>query len=104
MEKICERVEISVNKNSVYGDTSALVPGGVRLGTCSLTTRGFIENDFLKVVDFLERAVQLALEIQKTTTNIAQFISAVEKSPEVVQLRQEVQNFATQFPMPGLDM
>jgi len=33
MEKILEYVSISVNKNAVFGDTSALVPGGIRIGS-----------------------------------------------------------------------
>ena len=43
IEKICERVDISLNKNAVFGDKSAISPGGIRLGTAALTTRGFKE-------------------------------------------------------------
>lgn len=32
VERICELAAITVNKNSVPGDKSALVPGGLRLG------------------------------------------------------------------------
>ena len=38
MEAICEKVSISLNKNAVLGDKSALSPGGVRIGTPALTT------------------------------------------------------------------
>ena len=31
-EKVLELVSVTVNKNSVPGDTSALFPGGLRLG------------------------------------------------------------------------
>ena len=37
---------ITLNKNSVPGDKSALVPGGMRLGTPAMTTRGLKEEDF----------------------------------------------------------
>ena len=40
-EKICDLLSITLNKNCVPGDVSAISPGGVRLGTCALTTRGF---------------------------------------------------------------
>jgi hypothetical protein len=33
----------------IAGDTSALVPGGLRMGSPALTSRGFIESDFEKV-------------------------------------------------------
>ena len=45
VEKVCELVGISINKNSVPGDKSALSPGGIRIGTPSLTTRGFKEDE-----------------------------------------------------------
>ena len=32
VEYLCEKVDISLNKNSVFGDTSAINPGGVRIG------------------------------------------------------------------------
>lgn len=32
MEKLCDLCNITVNKNAVFGDSSALAPGGVRVG------------------------------------------------------------------------
>merc|ERR1719437_87386 len=40
LEKVCEAVSISCNRNTVPGDASALSPGGVRIGTPAMTTRG----------------------------------------------------------------
>ena len=42
-----ELAHIAANKNTVPGDVSALVPGGLRMGTPALTTRGFLEKDFV---------------------------------------------------------
>lgn len=44
-----QAVGITLNKNAVHGDTSAAVPGGVRIGTPALTTRGFDTSDFERV-------------------------------------------------------
>jgi glycine hydroxymethyltransferase len=65
MEKVLELASITVNKNSIPGDTSALNPGGVRLGTPALTTRGLNENDFDQVAMFLHRGYQIALHVQE---------------------------------------
>ena len=49
LELICDMVDISLNKNSVVGDKSAFNPGGVRIGTPALTTRGLKENEFQRL-------------------------------------------------------
>ena len=64
VENVCNRCMITVNKNSVPGDKSALVPGGMRLGAHALTSRGFKEADFEKTVELIDKAVSIAKEIQ----------------------------------------
>lgn len=58
-QSVLDLASVTVNKNSVPGDKSAIIPGGVRIGTPALTTRGFKEDDFDKVADFLDRCVRL---------------------------------------------
>ena len=52
VERVCELAGLSLNKNTIPGDKSALMPSGVRMGTPALTSRGFDEGDFEKVVSF----------------------------------------------------
>jgi glycine hydroxymethyltransferase len=109
MEKTCDAVSITLNKNTVPGDRSALSPGGVRIGTPALTTRGFGEADFAAVADFLHRTSQLALAVQASTAKgaactTAEFVAALAAPPHdaaAVALRAEVNAFARKFPMPG---
>jgi len=103
MQTICDNCSITLNKNAVLGDKSALTPGGVRIGAPALTTRGFSEVHFRQVADFLHQAVQIALEIQKTTKTMKEFEAAVKASADVRALKIAVQSFVTQFPMPGFD-
>ena len=49
VERVLELAHIASNKNTVPGDISALVPGGLRMGSPALTSRGFVEKDFEKV-------------------------------------------------------
>jgi glycine hydroxymethyltransferase len=46
MQLACDAVKITLNKNSVPGDTSAMIPGGVRVGAPAMTSRGANEEDF----------------------------------------------------------
>jgi glycine hydroxymethyltransferase len=106
MEKLCDLVKITLNKNAVHGDTSALTPGGVRLGTPALTSRGFKEEDFEQVAAYLHRAVQIALLVQEKIGSklIKDFVAALEGHGELEQLKKDVEEFCMQFPMPGIDV
>jgi len=102
LEKLYDFVSISTNKNAVYGDTNAISPGGIRLGTPALTSRGFKEQDFVKIAEFLDRGVKIALEIQsKSGKQLKDFISAIPLHPGIKPLKEEVQEFSKKFPMPG---
>merc|ERR1719265_1252499 len=65
LEKVCECASISLNKNTVPGDASALSPGGVRIGTPAMTTRGCTAEDWKSIAGFLHRCCEIALAIQK---------------------------------------
>ena len=58
-----ELANIAGNMNTVPGDKSALVPGGLRVGTPAMTSRGFDEKDFEKVASFIDRGVKIAHEV-----------------------------------------
>lgn len=86
----------------MHGDTSALVPGGIRLGTPALTSRGFKEAEMEKVAEFLHRGMQIALNVQeKVGKKLADFLPALENNEELKTLRQEVEAFARNYPLPG---
>ena len=58
LEDRLDRVRITVNKNSIPGDTQpALVTSGVRIGTPALTTRGFKEEEMKIVGDLILKAI-----------------------------------------------
>merc|ERR1712127_448608 len=64
VEKVCEVCSMSLNRNCVPGDASALSPGGVRIGAPAMTTRGCSASDFTKIAEFLDRCCQIALQVQ----------------------------------------
>lgn len=72
-------------------------------GTPAMTTRGCLEGDFETIAEFLLRAVQIANNIQKEHAKIQEFIKGLESSRDVIELRNQVESFASQFAMPGYD-
>ena len=131
LEKLCDFLGITINskttiawvfdealtfvfaENAVSGDASAQTPGGIRLGTSALTSRDMLEPDMKTVADFLHRAVQLALLVQKESGSklLKDFVIAASTEQEgkegakmVKQLRKEVKEFATKWPLPGVDV
>ena len=96
-----------MNKNSVRGDTSAVTPGGIRLGTPAMTTRGMKEEDMQKVADLIHEARILAEKIQQSSASkkMLDFIPTMESEHFVASfqgLKQRVEALATRFPLPGL--
>ncbi|KAI0826232.1 glycine hydroxymethyltransferase [Irpex lacteus] len=113
LEKLCDIVGITINKNAVSGDASAQVPGGIRLGTSALTSRDLREADIKLVADFLHRAVQVSLVLQKEAgSKLLKDFVRVATTPEegkvgyqqVKDLGKEVRAFARQWPLPGVDI
>jgi glycine hydroxymethyltransferase len=106
MELICEEVSISLNKNAIYGDRSALSPGGVRIGTPALTSRGFTEADFVVVAGFLHRCVEIcqALQTEAGSKKLAAFKKLIPGNEIIAALKTEVKAFARSFAMPGFEM
>merc|ERR1711971_1173921 len=103
VEKVCEMASISLNRNAVHGDASALSPGGVRVGTPAMTTRGCGAAEFKKIAEFLDRCCQIALKIQSEKgKKLKDFEDGLKKNAEILALRQEVHAFASAFGYPGL--
>lgn len=130
LERICELVKyfkskklrfyvfqfsISVNKNSVPGDTSAFNPGGVRLGTPAVTTRGMNAEHMSTIASLLHQAFQIALDLNcqqqqhqvedskpfSSAALLNQFTDMAERDERVKDLAEKVKFFASTFSMPG---
>ena len=58
LEKMLDEVNITVNKNTIpFETTSPFVTSGVRIGTPSITTRGFSEEDARLVARLIAKAI-----------------------------------------------
>merc|ERR1712125_175312 len=100
-ETICEFVNLVLNKNTIPTDKSAMNPNGLRVGTPAMTSRGFLEEDFVKVGEFLARAMDVAKEVQEVagSKKLADFKKVLANSPpaSATALKAEVEAFASRF-------
>ncbi|KDO36563.1 hypothetical protein CISIN_1g032233mg [Citrus sinensis] len=108
VEKVLEAVHIAANKNTVPGDVSAMVPGGIRMGTPALTSRGFVEEDFAKVAYFFDAAVKLTVKIKSETqgTKLKDFVATTQSAnfqSEIAKRCHDVEEYAKQFPTIGFE-
>merc|ERR1712217_673119 len=102
LEKVCDACSITLNRNAVHGDASALSPGGVRVGAPSMTTRGCTTDDFKKIAEFLDRCCQISLKVQAAKgKKLKDFEAGLEESTELPALNAEVAKWAGAFGMPG---
>ncbi|KAI3770358.1 hypothetical protein L6452_01487 [Arctium lappa] len=105
LEKVCEMCHITVNKIAIFDDNGTLIPGGVRIGTPAMTSRGCLESDFETMADFLCRAAQITSSVQREHGKMVKcFLKGVENNKDIVDLGGQVEKFATQFAMPGQDL
>jgi len=103
IEKVCEAASISLNRNAVHGDVSALSPGGVRIGTPAMTTRGCGVEDMKKIAEFLDRSCQISLKVQtEKGKKLKDFEAGLVGNADIAKLRQEVESWALGFGYPGL--
>lgn len=115
VERVLELVACAANKNTVPGDRSALKPGGLRMGTPAMTTRGFQPADFERVADIVHRAVNIAKTLDVKAKEAAEknkrknpdsvsafkeYVKEGEEVVEVVELRREVEDWVGTFSMP----
>ncbi|KAK7245610.1 hypothetical protein RIF29_40457 [Crotalaria pallida] len=108
-EKILDMAFITLNKNSVPGDTKALIPGGIRIGSPAMTTRGLGEKQFALIADLVHEGVQISLEAKSLApgTKLQDFLKFVT-SPEfplgdkVSELCRKVEALTANYPIPGV--
>merc|ERR1719378_1117303 len=109
-EKVLEAVHIACNKNTCPGDKSALRPSGLRFGSPALTSRGFLEDDFDIVANYIHEAIEITKFILSKLDGGAKaplkaFKLALAEDPEVREkiddLGAKVNDFANSFPIPG---
>ncbi|KAL0546876.1 hypothetical protein IC582_016794 [Cucumis melo] len=88
---------------------SALVSGGIRIGSPAMTTRGFTEREFAAVANFIHEGVKITFDAKPLVPGpkLREFLKFVTTFDfplidRVSDLRSSVKALTTQFPIPGL--
>merc|ERR1739844_282902 len=103
LEKVCDAVSITLNRNAVHGDASALSPGGVRIGMPAMTTRGCKIEDSQQIGFFLDQCARIAIRLQeKTGKKLKDFEVGLEGDTEIAAMKVEVETWARKFGYPGI--
>jgi glycine hydroxymethyltransferase len=117
VERVLELCGVASNKNTVPGDKSAVKPGGLRMGSPAMTTRGFQPADFTRVAEIVDRGVTIALKVDKAARADAEskgikapgsvkaflnYVKQGEDVPEILVLRREVEEWVGTFGEPWI--
>jgi glycine hydroxymethyltransferase len=85
-EKALDRAGVTVNKNMIpFDQRKPLDPSGIRIGTAALTTRGMKQDEMRKVGGWILRVMK-----------------AADNDATIQKVREEVREFARNFPVPGI--
>lgn len=104
-EKVCELCHITLNKATISDGNGSITPGGVRIGTPAMTTRGCLESDFEIIADFLLIAAQIASAVQREHGKVPKaFLKGLLNNKDILELQARVESFASHFAMPGFDV
>ena len=69
-ENALVKADITVNKNMVpFDDKSPFVTSGIRIGTPAISTRGLLETDMVRVVEYLDQ-IMMDPENEKLQTSV----------------------------------
>lgn len=96
-EKALDLVGLTLNANALPGDKGgAFKPGGVRLGTPAITTRGMGEKEMEQIGDWMKEVVDLCVKAEN-------FKNLQEKyEDELEKIHADVIKMASKFPVPSI--
>ncbi len=82
-EAVLGEADITINKNMVpFDDKSPFVTSGMRIGTAAITTRGLVESDMERIVEFIDTVI----------TNH-------DNTTKIEAVKKEINEWMVQFPL-----
>ncbi len=82
-EEALVKADITVNKNMIPFDTQTpTITSGIRIGSPAITSRGFVEADCLKIVDWVDKVIE-----------------SHDNQEVIAEVRSEINNYMSKFPL-----
>lgn len=100
VEHVLNELDITVNKNTVKGDSSALRPSGLRLGSPPMTTRGCKEAEFQQIADLVDEGIRITRDLRKEGEKLVTFKNRVRKESKnqnMLDFKKKVNDFSTRL-------
>lgn len=92
----------SVTFNAIRIKNSA-TPNAIRIGSMACTTRGYKEQNMRDVVLYLRELHDITLRLKKESNdNLINFKSAIKSDAQLKRIKAEIENYASNFELPGL--
>lgn len=98
-EKACNYASITLNPIRINGAT---VPNSVRVGSMACTTRGYKTNNMTDVALYLHQVLQLTLKLKEKHSQLGDFLVALKADKNMANLKADIENYASGFPIRGL--
>lgn len=110
VQEALEAASITVNKNTIPDEpVSSFFPSGLRLGTPSITTRGFKEEHMSKVGEWIAEVIKAVKDYNyfddkvKRAAEIEKFRRELPANSVISRVKKEVNEFCARFPVPGIE-
>ena len=69
-----------------------MTPGGVRIGTPAVTTRGMKEAEMSKIAEFIDRVLKVCVKVQETSgKQLKEFLVQIEKNTALPVIAKEIE-------------
>jgi len=65
LEKVCDILGISINRNMIPNDVSPLFPSGVRMGTYAVTARGLKPKNMIEIAELVNDITKFCQKITR---------------------------------------
>lgn len=108
LQNALERAGLYANMNTVPGDPSPLTPSGLRLGSPAATTRGMGPAEMERIAGWIAAVrdhiadVQMPEDKEERKDVMKTFADRLATDAFFTDMKQEVEKFCRQFPVPAL--